>query len=465
MKWLRKYEHLLEDAQQTTEKDYQKIAKNLVKEICISMCLLNNSFLDDILDKGLKARYTNNSNIFLTDLKNLLIEKNRLCLGKFNDSDVCENDEETSKINQVFSFVSFDIEKDWDILISSRVTARNIQDKLFSNKKLTSEDILKIYWIGCNKDKDNDCDIVIETTDNKQYDLYLDKNLSTQKSASFNTFAEDLIGTNIDKLYVGDYLNYWNELTRDWVNIIYTNANKEVQQMIEKFVDYNRINDITYENYYDITIKDKQYQYLGEYMPLLNKNEKTLSNLLADIWKNREKCFAKPSDVYKKWENTKIILLNSKILENLLTTSLETNNQEDIVKVDNKWKEANGTVKMKLIKTLVEKMGCSEKDVYYLSKNGDTFLVCPSRMFFRTNYDNIGIKFDYHVNLTVDTENKDNNDFNIDIEVGLNNYLFMRMFIIVGFSSNEMSGKLTAKYKFELPSQFNYMLNILGEKE
>ena len=49
------------------------------------MVLLNNDFLDNILDRGLKARYSENSQIFLTDLKNLLLAKNRLNLGNFVD--------------------------------------------------------------------------------------------------------------------------------------------------------------------------------------------------------------------------------------------------------------------------------------------------------------------------------------------------------------------------------------------
>jgi hypothetical protein len=64
MKWLKKYELFRES------KTYA--SKNLISEICISMLLLNNEFLDHILDKGLKARYSENSQIFLTDLKNLL---------------------------------------------------------------------------------------------------------------------------------------------------------------------------------------------------------------------------------------------------------------------------------------------------------------------------------------------------------------------------------------------------------
>jgi hypothetical protein len=55
-------------------------SKALISEICVSMLLLNNSFLDNILDRGLKARYSENSDIFLTDLKNLIIAKNKILI-------------------------------------------------------------------------------------------------------------------------------------------------------------------------------------------------------------------------------------------------------------------------------------------------------------------------------------------------------------------------------------------------
>jgi hypothetical protein len=64
MKWLKRYELFRESKTYTN--------KNLISEICIGMVLLNNEFLDNILDRGLKARYSESSEIFLTDLKNQL---------------------------------------------------------------------------------------------------------------------------------------------------------------------------------------------------------------------------------------------------------------------------------------------------------------------------------------------------------------------------------------------------------
>jgi hypothetical protein len=43
--------------------------KSLITEICVSMLLINNDFLSNILDKGIRGRYNENSQVFITDLK------------------------------------------------------------------------------------------------------------------------------------------------------------------------------------------------------------------------------------------------------------------------------------------------------------------------------------------------------------------------------------------------------------
>ena len=79
------------ESNQNTKSYYNP--KNIVSEICTSMTLLNNEFLDNLLDRGLKARYSENSEVFLTDLKNLLLAKNRLELGKFIEDRFVVDDE------------------------------------------------------------------------------------------------------------------------------------------------------------------------------------------------------------------------------------------------------------------------------------------------------------------------------------------------------------------------------------
>jgi hypothetical protein len=456
MKWLKGYKLFKESKQ-------EKVSyKNLVNEICTCMVLLNNEFLDNILDRGLKARYSENSDIFITDLKNLLLAKNRLNLGKFNGDD-CVEDIDLGKINSIFDSIEFDIEKDWDKLVSARTTARNIIDKLLPNEKLSSDMIKDIYWIGPNKDADHQEDIIIETKEGKQYSFYLNKNLNTQKSASFNLFADDLIGADIDRLYKEEYLPKWDKLTQEWIRIIYENSNKDIQQMIEKFIDPKRIDTIGYFEYFDIRHKDPKFKYLGEFIKEFDKNVLKFSDLTNLIWKNKDNCFMDSDRVTKEWMETKIVILNSKILENLLTTSLKSNHADDIQKLEDDWKLAKGTVKMKLFKTLVEKMGCLERPVYFLGKNGDMFNLVPSRDFFRQNYDDLNIKFDYHVNFTV-SEEEENNDFAIKIKLELDEETLIDMFIIVKFTGGEMTGKLSAKYKFDIADNFNYLISNKQEK-
>lgn len=451
MKWLRDYKLFKESRQ-------EKISyKNLVGEICTAMVLLNNEFLDNILDRGLKARYSENSEIFITDLKNLLLAKNRLNLGKF-DGDTCVADDEISKANVVFETVEFDIEKNWDKLVSARTTARNIIDKLLPDTKLESDDIANIFWIGPNKDSDHQEDIVVELRDGKQFSFYLNKNLATQKTASFSLFADDLIGADIDRLYKEDYLSKWDKLTQEWIKLIYENANKNIQQHIEKFIDAKRIDTIGYFEYLDIRHKDPKFKHLGEFIQEFDKNILKFSDLMSEIWKNRDNCFMDTERVVKEWMEIKVVILNSKILENLLTSSLKSNHSDDIKKVEGDWKLSGGTVKMKLFKTLVEKMGCLERPVYFLGKSGDVFNMVPSREFFREHYDNLNIKFDYHVNFEV-SEEEEMNDFKIKVKLELDEDTLVDMEVIVKFSGSEMSGKLSAKYKFDIADNFNYLIS------
>lgn len=448
MKWVKNYQLFKES------KTYSN--KNLISEICISMVLLNNDFLSNILDKGLKARYQENSQIFLTDLKNLLIAKNRLQLGIFV-GDKCESDNEVSKINGLFDTVQFDIEKDWNVLINSRVTARNIIDKLNPDEKLKSDDISKIYWIGPNKSDLHQEDVVIELNDGKQYSFYLNKNLSSQKSSSFNNFAEELIGQNIDKIFKEEYLPKWNKLTQEWISTIYENSSKEIQRHIEKFIDPKRIDAIQYFEYFDIKHNDPKFRHLGEFISDVDKNILKFSELLNEVWKNKEKFFSKPDEVKRKWSETKTVILNSKILENLFTSSLKTQFPDDIVKGDDNFKTAGGTVKMKLFKVLIDKLGSTEKPTYYLGQNGNIFNLIPSRQFFRKNYDDMTLKFDYHVDF--EDLDIDDNDFKINLKLDFDNKNLLNMFISIGFSGGEMSGKLNSKYKFELSDDFNYTIS------
>ena len=109
-------------------------------------------------------------------------------------------------------------------------------------------------------------------------------------------------------------------------------------------------------------------------------------------------------------------------------------------------------------------MGCLERPIYFLGKNGNDFNLVPSREFFRKNYDDLNIKFDYHVNFEVSQE-EDKNDFTIKIKLELDNETLIDMLIIVKFTSGEMSGKLSAKYKFDIADNFNYLISNKNSNE
>jgi hypothetical protein len=448
MKWIKKYNLFKES------KSYSN--KNIISEICISMILINNEFLDKILDMGIRARYSENSQVFLTDLKNLLLGKNRLTMGKF-ENNKCIADGEISKINGIFNNIDFDIERDWNTLVNSRNSARAIIDKLLGDEKLDPERIRKIYWIGPNKTSEFKEDIVIELTDGLQYSIFLNKNLSQTKTSSFNTFAEILIGDNINKLFSEKYLDKWDSLTRAWIKLIYENANKPIQRHIEKFIEPSRIDNIGYFKYFDIKHSDPNFRHLGEFIKELDKNILKFSDLLSEIWKNRDIHFSDPSRVEKDWNEIKIVILNSKILENLLTSSIKEAFGGEITKLDNGLKLGVGNIKMKLIKTVIEKMGCVERTSYYVNNNGTNFTMIPSRQFFRDFYDDIDIKFDYHVKFQIDRQSE--NDFNIKVKIELDSKEFIDMDVIVHFASGEMSGKLSAKSKFSMVPDFNWIIS------
>jgi len=429
---------------------------NLIKEICVCMLLINNNFLDSLLDAGKKARYIENSKAFLTDLKNLLFAKNRMKLGKFVDGK-CHEDEDQYKINGIFDSVKFDIDENWNDLVNSRIISRNIIDKLLPDEKLSEDRISSIFWIGPNKNKEDGEDIVLELTDGRQYSFYLNKNIGS-KSASFNTFADEIIGTDIDKLYGPEYISKWNKLTQEWIRILHDNANKNVQIHIEKFIDPHQLEKIGHFNYFKIKHRDPRYKHLGEYIKEFDKNLLFFSDLMSEIWKNREICFKDPQRVFNQWMEVKVFILNSKILEHIITDSLTRNDLNDIKKLKDGFKLGDGKIKMKVIKILVEKLGCTERNLYYLWNNGNIFYQIPYRQFFREFYDMITVKFDFHVKMTVQPE-EEHNDFTVKFKIELQHEKLLDLSVIVKFSGGEMSEKLSAKYNFDFADDFNYKIS------
>jgi hypothetical protein len=323
------------------------------------------------------------------------------------------------------------------------------------NEKLNSDDISYVY-LNLDIEKEQDEDIILETKDGNQYGFIINKDLSTSKTSSFNVLLDDLIGNESERLFGEEYIDKWNLLTTNWVDLIYKNSVKSVQRNIEKFININDIDKITYFDYFNISNKDPKFKYLGEYFKEYDKNITKFSDLMIEIWKNKETSFMNPQRISEKWAETKIVILNSKILENLITTSMKKTNLDEIEVLEDGWKLSNGKLKMKLFKMIVEKMGCLERPLYYLGKKGDSFNLVPSRVFFRENYDDFDIKFDYHVNFKLSNE-EDKNDFCIRIELDMDKTKLIDLSIFVKITS-EMSGKLSSKYKFDIGDDFNYKI-------
>jgi hypothetical protein len=110
-------------------------------------------------------------------------------------------------------------------------------------------------------------------------------------------------------------------------------------------------------------------------------------------------------------------------------------------------------------------MGCLERPIYFLANNGNVFNMIPSRNLFREYYEDLKLKFDYHVNFEMNEQEEELNDFNIKLKLELEDKKLIDMYIIVKFTDGDMSGKLSAKYKFELAPDFNYQISqkLTGE--
>jgi len=440
----------VESGNKKEKKEPQYNVKNLVSELCICMILINNEFLDNILDRGLKARYLENTQVFLTDLKNLILAKNRLNLGEF-DGEKFVIDHETAKINNIFESVDFDIEKNWDILVNARICARNIIDKTLLDDKLTEDLITNIYWIGPNKSKKQAEDFVIEMNDGRQIGFFLNKSLESSSSTSFVKFAEVLIGNGVDDLYDEEMMRKWDKLIQTWIKIIYKNCNKNIKVHIEKFIDPLRIDSIGFFEYYNIRHKDPRFKVLGELIPEFEKNILKFSDLLENVWKMRESYFSEPEKVEKDWIEKKTFILNSKILEHILTKSIIKIYKQDVEKLDDGWKLAKGKLKMKFMKLIVDKIGSSERDIFGLSKNGNVFHKIPQREFFRKFYDQFDIKFDYHVRMM---EIGENDTFDFNIKLFLDKKELMDVLVKVK-PTGQMGNNLSAKISFSPIDTFN----------
>jgi len=271
------------------------------------------------------------------------------------------------------------------------------------------------------------------------------------------TLADDLIGKEVENLYGVELIKKWDKLVQNWVRIIYENSKENIQAYFEKFIQPTRLNDITWFEYFDIKHQDPKFKNLGEYFKEFEKNIVFFSDFLDEVWDNKELYFEDVNKAIKEWNEKKNFLLNSKIIEHILTQSIIKNNKSDVKKLRDGTKIASGDIKMKLVKNIVEKLGCIERSVYYLGNKGNSFHLLPSRSFFRDFYESINIKFDYHVRL-IDSDELEDNNFKFNISIELDDNKLMDCIITIRFTGSELSSKLSASYKFEPTDNFNYLV-------
>jgi hypothetical protein len=451
MQWIKKYS-LFKESVNT------KSSNDTIIELCIGMLLINNSFLDNLLDKNLKARYTENNEVFVNDIKMLLMGNNRLKVGVLGEDGKFTEDTEVSKILPFFNDLTFDINKKWNSLIDARNTSRNIIDKLLPNDKLTPEMIKNLYWIAPNKNDNVTEDLVIETENGNQYSLYLNSNLTNSKSIAFNTFTETIIdNTEFNaELYNEENIQKWNKLTQEWVRLVYDYGTNETKAMVEKFLDGDRIYSVGYYDYFKITIKNDSYKILGEFFPLLNKNIKDFDVLINEIYKNIDKCIKEPSAFMLEWNDIKNTILFSKLLEHTIDTYFtKLNNDTPLERLNNNYYVASNTVKMNMMKFIVEQLNSSERESYYLSNNGNVFLNIPKRDFFRKNYDDFDISCYFHKSLINTTEDS-TMPFNIKLKYKGKKLLSLNSSINF---TKEISSRLTCKFKLNVSEDFNNVIS------
>jgi len=431
---------------------------SVITDLCICMLLINPNFLDNILDLGMKGRYLSNSNVFLNDLKNLVLAKNRLKIGKWVD-DECVEDNEEGRINSIFNQYTndFNIEEDWSKLVSARNTARNIQDKLFIGEKLTPDMISEVYWCGPNKTDDNVEDIVVKTQSGETYPININKKLNLTKTISFNTILDTLLDNNL--LYSEEYLTKWDKLTQEWCRLVYEGCKPEFKSYIKKFINPERFQSLTYFGFFQIKHMDSNVQNLGEFFKEFNANILEFSELMGLIYKNADMCFTEPQKVIADWNEKKTIMLNSQIIEHLLIESFKKMNGGGLNKNEEEFIMAESKTKMKIIRLILDLIGSIESDTYYFSNNGNTLYKIPNRQFFRDNFQKMNVVFDLHTKL-IKEEGEETSQLRLFMYHDKD--LLLKIDINTGFGGLEMGGKLSSKFKINFESDFNYKIMNIG---
>jgi hypothetical protein len=439
MNWIKSYE-VYKVNESTSFKSYKTVF-----ELCVGMLLLNEDFLNKILDQGLKARYTENSSVFVQDLKNLLFGNNRLKVGILNESgDRYEELKELGSANYHFNNMEdgFNIERDWNYLVKARNIARNIQDKLLFDTKLSSDDIKQILWTTPNKERGEKEVLVIETKDDNQYCIALDK-FNLTKTQSFNTLLETLVGEV--NIHNEQYQPRWDKLAQEWLRLVYEKAKPSLKVEMKKYIDPDRFYSITWENYFKIKHFDKQFKHLGEYVELFNKNITSLHDLMTNMYKNIELSF-EDNSIIAEWEEIKKHVLTSGVLEHIISSEFDKEEGEEV----GDFIKATDSSKQRIMKVMLEILSVKERDLNYFHL--DNFYKVPNKQFYRNNFEDFDLLYDFHVKLTSES------DSIFRMVMNYKGKELLKMDLDTNWSGGEMSGKLSTKIKVTVSEDYNTQL-------
>jgi len=223
-----------------------------VYQLCTAMCLLNKDFLRPLLSGGLEKRYSLHPNVFLNDLKNILLDpKTKIKIGKLVDGVYVMEEDQLAKMSKILQTTDFIPSKDWNWLSKAEKTAENISKNI---------NIREVYWTP-----DEKCDMVVKT-DSKSVRIFLGKNLDKKYEAT--EFFTKIFSTNISLDHLMDHL------TNIWCDLLL-----QLPENLKKYLYvWNFKPNMTWEEFQELYSE----KYLGEEIPELRFRYKKFSHFSKD---------------------------------------------------------------------------------------------------------------------------------------------------------------------------------------
>lgn len=180
---------------------------------------------------------------------------------------------------------------------------------------------------------------------------------------------------------------------------------------------------------------------------------------MTTVFKLKDKCIKSETlaTFITEWCEIKNVLLFSKLIEFNLDNAFLILNEKQFELVDS-YKKVNSEskLKMNMLKLIVETMDSQERNMYYLSNNGNNFLNIPARSFFRENYKKFEIEFYCHKDVNDNTI--ENSFLPLSIILNYDGKLLLSQSCDINFAK-DVSTKLNAKTKLELVDDFNLLIS------